>query len=72
MIAIPLDSATEQRLASVAARLGEAPGALAARAVGSTLADREDYARAAEAWGEHDPATVRSPGEMKRELGLAS
>ena len=70
MLAIPLDTATEQRLASAAARLGEVPDALAARAVERYLEDLEDYARAAEAWGGLDPAAVRSLDEMKRELGL--
>ena len=50
MLVIPLDTATEAHLASAAARLGEAPEALAARAVGRYLEDLEDYARAAEAW----------------------
>ena len=64
----PLDNATEARLASAAARLGEAPDA---RAVGTYLEDLEDYARAAEAWAELDPAGVRSLDAMKAELGLA-
>ena len=71
MLVIPLDIATEARLASAAARLGEAPDALAARAVGTYLGDLEDYARAAEAWAELDPAAVRSLDDMKAELGLA-
>ena len=50
MLAIPLDTATEARLAYAAARLGAAPDTLAARAMGSYLEDLEDYARAAEAW----------------------
>ena len=71
MLTICLDTATEARLASAAARLGEAPDALAARAVGTYLKDLEDYARAAEAWAELDPAAVRSLDDMKAELGLA-
>lgn len=70
MLAIPLDTITEQRLASAAARLGEAPDALAARAVGSYLEDLEDYARAAEAWGELDATQMKSLTAMKHELGL--
>ena len=69
MLAIPLDTATEARLAYAAARLGEEPHALAARAVGSYLED-EDYARAAEAWAELDPAAVKSLDAMKHELGV--
>ena len=72
MLAIPLDTATEQRLASAAARLGEAPDALAARAVGSYLEDLEDYDSAAAALAELDPSQVRSLDEMKHELGLAN
>ena len=72
MLAVPLDPATEQRLARAADRLGETPDALAARAVGAWLEDAEDYARAAEAWATLDPAEVRSLDEMKRELGLAN
>ena len=48
MLAIPLDTATEARPA--AARLGEAPDALAARAVGSYLEDLEDYAAPLRHW----------------------
>lgn len=70
MLAIPLDTATEARLASAAARLGEEPHALAARAVGRYLEDLEDYARAAEAWAELDLAAVTSLADMKVELGL--
>lgn len=71
MLAVVLDSATEQRLARAAERLGEAPGAIAARAVGAWLEDAEDYARAVEAWTGLDPSETRSLIEMKRELGLA-
>lgn len=71
MLELPLDAATERRLASAAARLGEAPGILAARAVDSYLEDLDDYARAVDALAEHDPSQVTSLEEMKRELGLA-
>ena len=70
MLTIPLDTATGARLASAAARLGEAPDALAARAVGSYLEDLEDYARAAAAWAELDRAAVRSLDDMKAVLDL--
>ena len=71
MLAIPFDTATVARLATAAARLGEAPDALAARAVESYLENLEDYARAAEAWAELDPVGVQSLDDMKAELGLA-
>lgn len=70
LFVIRLDTATEARLASAAARLGEAPDALAARAVRSCLEDLEDYASAAEAWAELDPAAVRSLADMKAALNL--
>ena len=72
MLAIPLDIATEARLASAAVRLGEAPDALAARAVGSYLDDLEDYARAAEAWAALDAVAIVSLDAMKHEFGLPS
>lgn len=70
MLAIKIDAATEKRLADAARRLGEAPDALAARALESYLEDVEDYARAVEAWSSLDPAEVTSLADMKRELGL--
>lgn len=71
MLTLPLDPATETRLAAAAARLGEKPQALAALAVGNWLEDLDDYARAAAAWAERDPAATISLDEMKHELGLA-
>ena len=41
-----------------------------ARALGSYVDDLEDYARAAAAWAELDPAAVRSRAEMKAVLNL--
>ena len=68
----PLDTTTEARLASATAQLGEAPNALAARAVGSYIDDLEDYAGAAAAWAELDPAAVRPLDDMKPALNLTA
>jgi hypothetical protein len=70
MLAIPLDPATETRLAAAAARTGEEPHALAARAVGSYLEDLDDYDRVAAAWAELDPTALKSLDAVKAELGL--
>ena len=70
MLAIKIDAATEKRLSEAARRLGEAPDALAERALRAYLEDVEDYARAVEAWQELDRGETTSLAEMKRELGL--
>lgn len=68
MLAITIDPATEKRLAEVAARVGETPDAVAAKALRIYLEDLEDYAAAVEAMKESgDPISL---AEMKRELGL--
>lgn len=55
MLEIPLDPKLERHLAELAARVGEAPGELARKALLAYLEDLEDYAIAVEAWKEHDP-----------------
>jgi predicted DNA-binding protein len=68
MLAIPIDPATEKRLAAAAARIGETPDTLAAKALQTYLEDLEDYALAVEAM--KDARETATLDEMKRELGL--
>ena len=70
MLAIKIDAATAERLDAAARRLGEAPDAVAAKALLTYLEDLEDYARAADAVSECDEAGVVSLAQMKSELGL--
>ena len=70
MLEIPLDPQLERHLADIAARVGEAPGELARKALLAYLEDLEDYAIAVEAWKEHDPNDTVSLEQVKRELGL--
>ena len=70
MLEIPLDPELERHLAEIAARVGEAPGELARKALLAYLEDLEDYAIAVEAWKEHDPNDTVSLEQVKRELGL--
>ncbi|MFN3943744.1 MAG: hypothetical protein ACK4K7_02290 [Allosphingosinicella sp.] len=70
MLEIPLDPQLERHLADLAARVGEAPGELARKALLAYLEDLEDYAIAVEAWREHDPKQTVSLEEVKRALGM--
>lgn len=70
MLEIPLDPEIERQLADIAARVGEAPAALAQKALVAYLEDLEDYAVAVEAWKQHDPAKTLTTEEMLRELGV--
>jgi predicted DNA-binding protein len=70
MLEIPLDPELERHLAEIAARVGEAPGELARKALLAYLEDLEDYAVAVEAWKEHDPGSTLSTEEVLRELGV--
>ena len=70
MLAIKIDAATERRLADAARRIGQAPDALAAKALDAYLEDLEDYALAVEAMKDYDPKDNISLEELKRELGL--
>ena len=60
MLHIPLDPQLERHLSEIAARVGEAPGELARKALVAYLEDLEDYATAVEAWKEFDPADTVS------------
>ena len=71
MLEIPLDPQLERHLAEISARVGEAPGELARKALLAYLEDLEDYAVAVEAWKEFDPSQTKSSEEMLRELGVA-
>ncbi len=70
MIEIQLDPQLERHLAEIAARVGEAPGELARKALLAYLEDLEDYAIAVAAWKEHVPGDTISLDQVKRELGL--
>ncbi|HYN46801.1 MAG TPA: hypothetical protein VES64_08930 [Allosphingosinicella sp.] len=70
MLEVPLDPQLERHLADIAARVGEAPGELARKALLAYLEDLEDYAVAVEAWKMHDPVKTLSTEEVLRELGV--
>lgn len=70
MLEVPLEPEIERQLADIAARVGEAPAALAQKALLAYLEDLEDYAVAVEAWKRHDPSKTLSTGEVLRELGV--
>ena len=70
MLEVPLDPQLQRHLADIAARVGEAPGELARKALLAYLEDLEDYAVAVEAWREFDPKDAISLAEVKRELGM--
>lgn len=70
MLEIPLDPELERHLADIAARVGEAPGELARKALLAYLEDLEDYAIAVEAWKEHDPNDTVSLEELMARHGV--
>ncbi len=70
MIEIQLDPQLERHLADIAARVGEAPGELARKALLAYLEDLEDYAIAVEAWKEHDGKGTVSLDELMTRYGV--
>lgn len=71
MLEIPLDPKLERHLADIAARVGEAPGELARKALLAYIEDLEDYAIAVEAWKEHDRDDSVSLDELMARYGVA-
>ena len=70
MLEIPITPDLEQELTALAARIGEAPGEIARKALLAYMEDLEDYAVAVEAWREHDPTQTLTTEEMLRALGV--
>ena len=70
MLHIALTEELEGALASLAARIGEAPDEIARKALLAYMEDLEDYAVAVEAWKAHDPTTTLGTEEMLRALGV--
>lgn len=65
MLAIKIDAATEKRLAQAAERLGQAPDAVAMRALETYLEDIDDHLLAEEAMRDYDPAENVPLAELK-------